>query len=130
MTKLYTLVQRFLEAFPEYRDNDKKLIWAIWKRQGLTEANVISYKSFLSESVSLESITRARRKVQETNPKLQGSDYIKRARAEKAEEKGNFIYTESLEEKKELNESMKKYAAEHHEKVANEQTQQNENKLF
>jgi hypothetical protein len=81
---LYTLVKRILVEDEEARDSDKALIWRVLEKKGLLRSMmdgdrciyVLAY-SGLQQAPTLESITRARRKVQEQNPELAGSQEVK-----------------------------------------------------
>lgn len=94
--KLYDLVKELLTKYPELRDSDKKLLWNVWGKKGHLSVNdfgntAITKESFL-KSVSAESITRARRKVQEQHPELRASKAVEDSRKLKAEKKGMFIF--------------------------------------
>ena len=93
--KTYNIVKKLLEKHPELRDSDKELIWTLLELQGKVYEGRVSKKGFLS-AVSAESVTRARRKVQEKYPELQSSEWIQRRREEKEKEKGNFVYREEV----------------------------------
>lgn len=75
--KLYDRVKQILEIYPLTRDSDKHLIWEVWSRKGFIVNGAISKWDFLV-ATSPESITRARRKVQEDHPELRGKTYQKR----------------------------------------------------
>lgn len=94
--KTYDLVKHLLEEQPELRDSDRKLLWQVWKQQGIANTYV-SYKDFMNVATSAESITRARRKIQELHPKLRPSLKIAEARTEKANTKGTFIFNEETQ---------------------------------
>lgn len=53
-------------------------------------------EDFLSTTIS-ESITRARRKVQEEHPELAASPVVEAMRKEKEEEKGTHVYREKVD---------------------------------
>lgn len=105
--RIYDLVKELLTDYPELRDSDKKLIWAVWTELALVRritsdytletGAMVSYDSFM-EAPSTETIRRCRQSIQEHNPELRGSKWVQRARAEKAEEKGSFIYHEEVRE--------------------------------
>lgn len=63
------------------RSNDKYLIQVFLERQGLS-----TDLKMLKENISFEAITRARRKIQATNPSLRGAKKIKELRAELEED--------------------------------------------
>lgn len=102
-TKTYDLVKTLLEDNPELRDSDKKLIWAVWEDLNLTEKeefgimnnDTIRFDSFM-DAPSTETIRRCRQSIQEHNPELRGSKWVQKARAEKAEQKGSFVYREEV----------------------------------
>jgi predicted RNA-binding protein with EMAP domain len=92
--KIYDRVKKILELHPSTRNSDKRLIWQVYKDmypfgQDLT----ISYHDFM-ELPAFESITRARRKIQEIHPELQATKEVFEQRALKADSKGQFIFTE------------------------------------
>lgn len=76
--KLKELVKSELETDPRTRDSDKFLIWKIMIANGIH----IHYDKFMALPC-FESITRARRKIQEQNPELEGNANIKVNRNEK-----------------------------------------------
>lgn len=100
--KLYDRVKQILENHPITRSSDKHLIWTVWKERGLTHRENIPFNAEkLIENINLESflrapapesITRARRKVQENHPNLAATPQVEAARAHKAEQKGMFVY--------------------------------------
>ena len=102
--KLYDLIKNLLTDYPELRDSDKKLIWEVWSKldfinddDGSYDGELITYQNFV-DAPSTETIRRCRQKIQELNPELRGSQKIRKAREEKAKEKGTFIYREITEE--------------------------------
>lgn len=85
-------VKVLLQAHPHLRDSDKKLVANIWvldvtsiHNTGIE--NITSYQLLndLAEGklTNHDSITRARRKVQEQNPSLRGSRYEDKQKEEK-----------------------------------------------
>lgn len=82
--KLYDLVRKLLSDNPTFRNSDKPLIWQIWRKQGLVGdgmgEGVITYNNFVEKAQSSESITRARRKVQEDHPELGSNELVKSMR--------------------------------------------------
>lgn len=95
--KLYDQVKDLLVKYPELRSSDKKLLWAVWTRKGLvTESG--NYRAICKEdfykSPSSESVTRARRKVQENFPALQATPQVQDQRNIKEQTKGTFVYRE------------------------------------
>ncbi len=100
---IYDLVKKILTEIKETRDSDKLLIWEVWTREGKTKGNSGSFwdnptitKSSFLEAATPESITRARRKVQEDCPELQATTTVQQARDAKEEEKGTFVYREEV----------------------------------
>ena len=99
--KMYDLVKDLLTKYPDLRDSDRKLIWAVcWKKQliQVNEEKMLSrmlYMNFL-QAPSFESITRARRKVQELHPELQSRQAVFEVRQDKEEKKGNFVFHEEV----------------------------------
>lgn len=91
--KLYDKVKDLLVKYPQLRDSDKRLIWAIWTVSNKTSFGSITKDSFYSANSS-ESITRARRKVQELNPELRPTKLVQETRHKKQQDKGTFIFRE------------------------------------
>lgn len=103
--KLYDKVKQILEDKPQARNSDHALIWLVWRDQGIIEnpgsaafRDILTLDSFM-KATSPESITRARRKVQELHPHLQAVKPIADYRAKKAASKGTFVFREPLQEK-------------------------------
>lgn len=95
---LFNLVRKLLIERRELRDSDKKLIWEVWRCQGLVDLNDrIGFKDLFFVATTPESITRARRKVAELNPHLKGSPSVEHNRRAKRRSKGTFIFRESVE---------------------------------
>lgn len=84
--KICDLVRELLENFPHLRDDDDKLVANIWIRElgGAEKAKEVSAYYFLAQYsgykafTSAESITRARRKLQNTHLHLRGEKYLER----------------------------------------------------
>ncbi len=71
-------------------------MWAVWKRLGFV-SGYLAEELFLSPSCPTpESITRARRKVQELYPDLQASKAVREARQEKEKSKGTWVFREGV----------------------------------
>lgn len=85
----YDRVKELLVKNPKLRDSDKQLIWEIWF--GEREMIMVSKFDFMKLE-SAESITRARRKVQEIHPELRASKEVEAEREWKEDLKGNFIF--------------------------------------
>lgn len=103
MSKLYDVVFDLLTTYPDMRNSDKKLIWAVyWKKQlvqipegeTLRGMSRMLYMNFL-QGPAFESITRARRKVQELHPQLASTGIVKEKRHQKELTKGTFVYRET-----------------------------------
>jgi len=95
-TTIYELVKDILTKYPATRDSDKKLIWSVHIKEGKVVGGRMSMEDFLN-STSEESITRARRKVQEECPELASSPIVAEMRKEKEEDKGTFVYREKVD---------------------------------
>lgn len=96
--KLYDLVKQTLEIYPISRDDDKELMWSIWEQLGWVRNGVITKAQFISKNFpTCESITRARRRVQELHPNLQASPIVQANRTEKELEKGMFVFHEKVQ---------------------------------
>ena len=84
----YEFVKSILMRFPETRDDDMKLFArACWLKDKPVPTSVNLYHAFFDHDKydlpSYESITRARRKVQEKEQALRGRRYKQRKEAEK-----------------------------------------------
>lgn len=102
--KLYDLVKELLEKHPQLRSSDKRLIWAVWHRKSLVVGNTeepriskIMFMDYMNAPQS-ESITRARRKVQENHPELAATAEVQHERDKKELTKGTFVYRETVKE--------------------------------
>jgi len=98
---IYELVKDILTNYPATRDSDHKLVWSVWIKEGKVIGGKISLDDFLA-TTPIESITRARRKIQEEHPELQASPIIQEARKEKEQDKGTFVYREKVDVKEPL----------------------------
>jgi hypothetical protein len=84
--EMQVVVEDLLHQYAHYRDSDTRIIAHIWMRQlgGLENMKSISLYDFFQlwienkNIVSPDTITRARRKVQEENVDLRGKTYKKR----------------------------------------------------
>tara|TARA_R110002020_G_scaffold374627_3_gene585906 strand:+ start:711 stop:1013 length:303 start_codon:yes stop_codon:yes gene_type:complete len=87
--RIKPLVKELLKEFPLTRDNDNLLILKVWAEQDNTLRMNKSFSDFsvgmiAGKYMKFESVSRARRKVQEENPELRGKYY--KERKELAEE--------------------------------------------
>jgi hypothetical protein len=99
--KTYDIVLKLLETNPETRNNDRLLIWSVWKSQGLVNINnnTIEFFDFNNRAISPESIRRMRQKFQETRYELKPtSARVSTLRRKKATMRGTFIYRENVEQ--------------------------------
>lgn len=99
--KVYDIVKDILIKYPATRSSDKKLIWVVWGTLGYLEGTSMPREKFF-DSPSLESITRARRKIQELNPDLSANKLVKESRARIEDQKGTHIYRETVQTREEL----------------------------
>lgn len=99
--RIYDLVKQILEENPDTRNSDKKLIWKVWEVLDLTGLDVIIYDNFM-KAPSSESITRARRKIQELHPSLQATESVRRQRQQIEDQRGTYIFREEIKEQVEL----------------------------
>lgn len=91
--KIYDLVKQILEASELARNNDKFLMWMIWDKEGVLLGNTLTAEGF-KRGTSPESITRARRKVQELHPELQAAGGVWERRQAIRRQKGTHIFRE------------------------------------
>ena len=89
--KLYDKVKDLLEGYPHLRSNDKILVWVIWNG----DETLLTLSKY-SQAPSSESITRARRKVQENHPHLKANKTVKAYRDDLARQKGTISIGERL----------------------------------
>ena len=86
-------VKELLETNEKLRDSDKKLIWAYWivyDKAMPTDKTVLTLEEYMKTTPG-ESITRARRLIQEQIPELRGSEWVQEQRAVKEFTKGGFV---------------------------------------
>ena len=71
------IVKELLITYPSSRDDDRYLTLLFWQRDVNPKGSFEDFsKHYLNGNlISADSITRARRKVQELNPMLRGSNY-------------------------------------------------------
>ena len=101
MKNIYDLVKNILETDSSSRNSDKRLVWSVCFRLGLTDSGTITYDNFM-KAPTFESITRARRKVVELHPELAGDRDVEIARNRKQNTKGNFIFKNELQERQDI----------------------------
>ena len=78
--RMKPLVTRLLKEYPKARDNDNLLLLMVWAEQ---DGNLRKDKTFFDfatgmiagKYIKFESVSRARRKIQEENPELRGEYY-------------------------------------------------------
>lgn len=75
---LYTRVKRILQNYPQTRDSDNKLVAIIWGEDTIRDPRNLLILLADEQLTSFESVSRARRKVQEMCPELRGEKYAKR----------------------------------------------------
>jgi len=69
-------VYSILTEFPECRDDDKKLLVAIWSKETVSTTVEDFFKDLLGGHIShFESIRRMRQKIQEKHPTLRGEKW-------------------------------------------------------
>ena len=85
MKKLFSMsseVTKLLTKYPSLRDNDDKLMANIWCNRidnlDITTATTVLIMLADRKLPSYESVSRCRRKIQETNPHLRGKKWIQR----------------------------------------------------
>lgn len=85
-------VKTFLQAHPHLRDSDKRLVANVWAvdltskfDRKIEDISALEFLNTLAEGnlTNYDSITRARRKVQETNADLRGEKYNERKKEAK-----------------------------------------------
>lgn len=91
--KIYDVVKDILENDIEARSSDKRLLWLFWKRAGIIKGLYLGYEEFKG-GIPAETITRARRMVQNDHPRLQATEVVKRGRHQKASKAPKLIFDE------------------------------------
>ena len=90
ISSVYKQVTFFLAKYPPLRDNDERLMANIWwKFLGEYEVDNMSARDILKRLAkgdlpSYESISRCRRKIQETTPMLRGATWELRHKRQKS----------------------------------------------
>lgn len=77
-------VKELLEKYPHLRDSDNKLVANIWNQEK-QDTDAFGFLQLYADGkiTPADSITRARRKLQELHPELRGKKYDQRHREEK-----------------------------------------------
>ena len=91
--KIYDLVHELLIKDVSLRNSDLKLIWAVLEKTDKVRNNFISYTNFMS-SIPHESITRARRKIQQLHPELKAVKEVEEKRKEREAKFPKLIFEE------------------------------------
>lgn len=98
-------IEILLRHHEAYRDSNALVVWDTYEQylghtlEGVPEATKSLIRNFLFEAdriLSLEAITRAKRKLQEIHPELRGESYGRRKR--KAKQVAEGINTENYHE--------------------------------
>lgn len=84
LRQLNKVVKEVLEENPETRKSDIKLIMEVFKRRGVNTSESFATLAVNGQLAQMESITRARRKVQSDYPELK-DDRTVELRAEREE---------------------------------------------
>lgn len=84
LKQLNKIVKEVLEENPETRRSDIKLIMEVFKRRGVNTSESFATLAVNGQLAQMESITRARRKVQSDYPELK-DDHTAELRAEREE---------------------------------------------
>lgn len=97
--KIYDKVKQVLIEDEQARNSDKYLYWALLKKVGLIPPweTGLTYERWM-RAPSFETVRRTRQKLQETEPEKYGatSTKVKKARRQKQDTKGTFIYREEV----------------------------------
>jgi len=88
---IYLRVKNILSKYESTRNSDKLLIWYLANEEGKIEDDKLGFNNFM-ELPSFESITRARRKIQEMTPQLRANEFVTEERRKKERVQGRFIY--------------------------------------
>ena len=101
MKKLFSVmneVEKMLLRYPSLRDNDERLMANLWYKfigdDTLTYTSGFNVLSMLSKGKlpSYESVSRCRRKIQQTNPELRGEKWTARHKRAKTIKKEIISY--------------------------------------
>lgn len=99
---IYDRVLQIMRESEEARNSDKILMWEVWQDDltnayeeiGTTNYSVLDATHFMRWCTTPETITRARRKVQQHHPELRAREEVEKTREEKEKSGGNFIFRE------------------------------------
>lgn len=79
ITTTKELVRRYLQRFPELRDNDNRLLANVWSKEvkalGIQSAEFLLKALADGKLTNPESIRRSRQQLQEQHPELRGELY-------------------------------------------------------
>lgn len=105
LTNTAKLVKKILEEFPKTRDDDY-LLWLtaikqVIRERGLPDISKITFEEFIgaakySQLPHFETVSRARRKLQESYPSLRATKETQEARAELEEDYKEFARQDEL----------------------------------
>jgi len=77
--RLYLVIKELLTEKAELRDSDKKLLWAVWEKEGHVIGGRLTYADWLSTSLTTaETVTRTRRKLQERLDEFDYDNYVEK----------------------------------------------------
>ena len=94
---LYDEIMCILKENPATRSSDKRLIWVLFERRiGAVESREVMYSHEFLNLPAFESITRARRKVQEHHPELKATRIVTKARKEAQKDWGRKTFLKGL----------------------------------
>lgn len=93
--KLYDLVLTLLRSDELFCNNDKALMWEIWRIQHNASTGWISRIDFM-KCTSPESIRRTRQMIQARFPELKPSKQTQEMRDEIKKDKGTFVFRETI----------------------------------
>lgn len=95
--KIYDVIKQLLTDDVESRSSDKRLIWRFWSYEtfGSMLVQELTYTDYLN-CTSAETITRARREVQEHHPELQATKGVREARNNKAKKGHQIVFGQTV----------------------------------
>lgn len=95
---LYIIIKNLLIEDKKFRNSDNEMFWRVLEDLGRIHNGILLKEDFM-KAPSYESCSRCRRKIQENFPELQATESVRRAREEKENEKGTFVYREQVKPK-------------------------------